>query len=79
MGPRAIEGVDILPLSEHIVHRADSAAKLREAIAGTVRDSLTRLASTGRRNTLPQHKVPAAIRFVPTLPMSATGKLKRHA
>jgi acyl-coenzyme A synthetase/AMP-(fatty) acid ligase len=31
------------------------------------------------RRTLAPYKVPAAIRFVPTLPMSATGKLVRHA
>jgi acyl-coenzyme A synthetase/AMP-(fatty) acid ligase len=31
------------------------------------------------RRDLAPYKVPAAIRFVPALPMSATGKLVRHA
>ena len=31
------------------------------------------------RRDLAPHKVPALIRFVPALPMSATGKLVRHA
>src|SRR6266849_2444379 len=30
------------------------------------------------RHSLPQHKVPAAIRFVPSLDVSATGKMVRH-
>jgi acyl-coenzyme A synthetase/AMP-(fatty) acid ligase len=30
------------------------------------------------RASLPQHKVPAAIRFVPSLDVSATGKMVRH-
>jgi len=30
------------------------------------------------RDCLPQHKVPAAIRFVPSLDVSATGKMARH-
>jgi len=30
------------------------------------------------RDTLPRHKVPAAIRFVAALPVAATGKLVRH-
>lgn len=30
------------------------------------------------RDTLPQHKVPAAIRIVPSLDVSATGKMARH-
>jgi acyl-CoA synthetase (AMP-forming)/AMP-acid ligase II len=30
------------------------------------------------RNSLPQHKVPAAIRFVPSLDVSAAGKMVRH-
>jgi len=30
------------------------------------------------RDSLTQHKVPAAIRFVPTLAVAATGKLARH-
>ncbi len=31
------------------------------------------------RDSLPQHKVPAAIRFVPKLDVSASGKIARHA
>jgi acyl-coenzyme A synthetase/AMP-(fatty) acid ligase len=31
------------------------------------------------RRDLAPYKVPAAVRFVPALPMSATGKLLRHA
>jgi acyl-coenzyme A synthetase/AMP-(fatty) acid ligase len=30
------------------------------------------------RNSLPQHKVPAAIRFVPSLDLSPAGKAARH-
>ena len=30
------------------------------------------------RDRLPQHKVPAAIRIVPSLDVSATGKMARH-
>jgi acyl-coenzyme A synthetase/AMP-(fatty) acid ligase len=30
------------------------------------------------RNTLPRHKVPAAISFVPALKVAATGKLVRR-
>jgi acyl-coenzyme A synthetase/AMP-(fatty) acid ligase len=30
------------------------------------------------RDSLPQHKVPAAIRFVPSLDVSTTGKMVRH-
>jgi len=30
------------------------------------------------RNSLPQHKVPASIRFVPSLDVSATGKMVRQ-
>jgi acyl-coenzyme A synthetase/AMP-(fatty) acid ligase len=31
------------------------------------------------RKTLPPHKVPAMINFVPTLAVAETGKLLRHA
>jgi acyl-coenzyme A synthetase/AMP-(fatty) acid ligase len=30
------------------------------------------------RNSLAQHKVPASIRFVPSLDVAATGKMARH-
>jgi len=31
------------------------------------------------RDSLPPHKIPATIRFVPALEMAAAGKLARHA
>jgi acyl-coenzyme A synthetase/AMP-(fatty) acid ligase len=39
-----------------------------------VRDDILKLC----REALPRHKVPAAISFVPTLPVAATGKLARR-
>jgi acyl-coenzyme A synthetase/AMP-(fatty) acid ligase len=47
--------------------------------AGARRAAVERQILDVCRRDLAPYKVPAAIRFVPALPMSATGKLKRHA
>ena len=41
-------------------------------------DTLKREILETCRNSLPQYKVPAAIRFVPSLDVSATGKMVRQ-
>jgi len=60
----AIVVADVVLRAEH--GEAERAAALKREIMQACRDRL------------PQHKVPAAIRFVPTLDVSATGKMSRH-
>ena len=50
----------------------------RSACEGDGAAGLKREILDACREWLPQHKVPAAIRFVPALDMGAAGKLARH-
>jgi acyl-coenzyme A synthetase/AMP-(fatty) acid ligase len=54
-------------------------AETEDRVAADRSKELQREILSACRAALPQHKVPAAIRFVPQLEVLATGKLARHA
>jgi acyl-coenzyme A synthetase/AMP-(fatty) acid ligase len=58
-------------LNTDVVLKNEAAAE--DGTAGMLRGEILQLC----REALPRHKVPAAIRFVPSLAVAATGKLER--
>ena len=57
---------------------ADVVLKLEDQAASDTQVGIEQDILRHCREALPRHKVPAAIRVVPTLPVAATGKLARR-
>jgi len=69
----------IAPMSAHHSFSAEFDDKQPVVLKGTVDPIFTREILKICRDSLPPHKIPATIRFVPALDIAAAGKLARHA